>query len=88
LHFPSNNKYGISVVMPSPFVFCICPLAVERIGNAVTTVAETADATNFLRENPLIFAIIPPVQSQRHRSEKAFPCSTPSSEMCRVTFET
>jgi hypothetical protein len=55
--------------MPSPFVFCICPLAVERIGNAVITLAETADAINFLRENPLILAIIPPVQSQRRRSE-------------------
>src|SRR5216684_1862464 len=44
-HLPSNNRYGVKVVISFPRIFWILESAIERAGKAANAAAESAEAT-------------------------------------------
>ena len=52
-HFPSNNRYGVRLVISSPPIFCILASAVEGPGKAANAAAERAEPTKRRRDIPV-----------------------------------
>jgi hypothetical protein len=44
-HSPSNNRYGVNVVIVIPSIFCILKSAIERAGKVANATAESANAS-------------------------------------------
>src|SRR5580693_9476116 len=57
-HLPSNNRYGVRVVISIPPIFCVVALAVERTGKAANAVAERAEPTKRRRDIPVALSTI------------------------------
>ena len=49
-HFPSNNRYGVRLVISSPPIFCILASAIERAGKGANAAAEGTEATKRRRD--------------------------------------
>src|ERR1700728_2299915 len=44
-HLPSNNRYGVKVVISCPPMFCMLESAIECAGKAANAAMESAEAT-------------------------------------------